>query len=169
MNMVKLDEAVTKYGASLFRYCAGVLCDYHEAQDAVQETFIKAYAGQATYTHDTNFGGWLYRIAYTTCVSMLRKRRFRLMTEREKAGQSRIPAADEGSHFLSEELVRALRTLTPEERSLLFARAVDDMDYRRMSQVFGASEAALRKRYERARKKLQENFQDLKGELLCTR
>jgi RNA polymerase sigma-70 factor (ECF subfamily) len=157
---MQLEEAVGKYGAVLFRYCCGVLCDYHDAQDAVQETFIKAYTKKAAYRRDTNFGGWLYRIAYNTCISLLRKKRFRLLAggeeAREKAdGYTGNPP--EG-RFLSKELVEALLTLSPEERALLFNRALDDLDYRQLAKIHNASEAALRKRYERARKKMQERL-----------
>jgi len=176
-NMMKLEAAVARYGGALFRYCAGILCDWHEAQDAVQETFIKAYTRQEIYREDGNFGGWLYRIAYNTCVSMLRKRRFLptawvpgLRVDGTKHNAASDGAYDDPSRFLSEELLGALRILSPQERALMLARAVADMDFRQMATIFGASEATLRKRYERARKKMQQCMGDRRNEgseMLC--
>ncbi|MCL2363990.1 MAG: RNA polymerase sigma factor [Defluviitaleaceae bacterium] len=181
-NMMGLEAAVARYGDGLFRYCAGILCDWHEAQDAVQETFIKAYSRQVVYREDGNFGGWLYRIAYNTCVSMLRKKRFRPAAARDGANNGsvyadgRVPQPDMryddpvATRFLSDELMQALRILSPQERALMLARAVDDMDFRQMAAVFGASEATLRKRYERARKKMQQCIGEMRNErseMLC--
>lgn len=157
--MITLEEAVKRYSATLFRYCSGVLCDYHEAQDAVQETFIKAYTKRESYRYDDNFGGWLYRIAYNTCLSMLRKKRFRPLGwgDSSKARESVSSDSVEG-RFLSEGLLKALRTLSAKERALIFSRALDDLDFRQLAIVYNTSAETLRKRYERARKKLQKHF-----------
>ena len=173
-NKMKLEAAVERYGGALFRYCAGIMCDWHEAQDAVQETFIKAYAQQVTYREDGNFGGWLYKIAYNTCVSMLRKKRFSPVSAASLA-RADDAAVQNGkvngtyddpamARFLSGELLQALQILSPQERALMLARAVDDMDFRQMAEIFGASEATLRKRYERARRKMQKCMMDVRNE-----
>jgi len=158
-NMMKLEMAVARYGGALFRYCAGILCDWHEAQDAVQETFIKAYTRQEAYREEGNLGGWLYRIAYNTCVSMLRKKRFK-PTATVREGAYDDPAA---ARFLSEDLLNALQVLSPQERALVLARAVADMDYRQMAATFNKSEATLRKQYERARRKMQQSMDKING------
>ena len=57
--------------------------------------------------------------------------------------------------LISEELHKALMMLKPLDRALLHGIAVEEMAYKELSVVFGKSETVLRKRYERARKKLQ--------------
>ena len=51
---IELNEAITLYGQNLMRYCHNILCDYHEAEDVVQMTFVKAYQKR----HEKSSGAW---------------------------------------------------------------------------------------------------------------
>lgn len=66
--------AVQLYGQPMLRYCHNILCDYFEAQDAVQMTFIKAYNKRNSFKNGTSLSAWLYRIAYTTCIDLLKRK-----------------------------------------------------------------------------------------------
>jgi RNA polymerase sigma-70 factor (ECF subfamily) len=143
-----LEEAVACYSHALLKYCCGLLCNYHDAQDAMQETFAKAYARRSAFRGEASVATWLYRIAYNTCLSMLRKRRFTTVPQGEQA----VTMADP---FMGSALAKALRTLPPKDRALVYSRAVEDMDYSELEIIHGLRAAALSKRYERARKKLQ--------------
>ena len=146
---MSLEEAITRYSHAILKYCYGLLCNYHDAQDAMQETFCKAYAGRDTFRGNAQVVTWLYKIAYNTCISMLRRRRF-------------FPApigADTAIHdpdpLIGGALSRALAALSPKERALVYARAVEGLDYGELEIIHRTRAATLRKRYERARKKLQ--------------
>ena len=74
-----IETVINTHNHALLRYCHSILCDYHEAQDAVQMTFIKAWQNRNKF----NGGGrdllnFLYRIAYNTCVDTIRMRKRRL-------------------------------------------------------------------------------------------
>lgn len=139
-----LAAAITAYGQPLLRYCHHVLCDYHEAQDAVQTAFIKAYEARARFQRGTNLRAWLYKIAYRVCIDLLRQKKRQLFAP--------PPAPD--PDYIGPDLRRALETLSPADRSLVFGRVLEGLSYAELSQIHGKSAAALRKRYERARKKL---------------
>ena len=145
---IPLEEAVTRYSHGLLKYCYGLLCHYHDAQDAMQETFAKAYARRGSFRGDASAVTWLYKIAYNTCLSMLRRRRFFGEPRREESAEMPDP-------FIGSALVKALGALKPKERALVYARAVEDIDYEQLEIIHGTRAATLRKRYERARKKLQ--------------
>jgi len=149
-DIFDIESVVAEFGQLILRYCHALLCDYHEAQDAVQLVFIKANAKQLRFAANTNLSAWLYKIAYNTCMDILRKRkrRERLL---EEAGNQRQEARNGG---MSPWLERALAQLTPKERALVFNRVVDEMGYDELAKIYGAKPAALRKRYERAKKKL---------------
>ncbi|MCI8477181.1 MAG: sigma-70 family RNA polymerase sigma factor [Oscillospiraceae bacterium] len=141
-----LTAAIGHYGQPLLRYCHHVLCDYHEAQDAVQIAFIKAYETRSRFHSGTNLRAWLYKIAFRTCVDLLRRRRRQLF----------LPPSDAGwdPGYIGPELRQALESLSPEDRGLLFGRILEECSYEELSQIYGKSAATLRKRYERARRKL---------------
>lgn len=140
-----LSAAIAQYGQPLLRYCHHILCDYHEAQDAVQTTFLKAWDNRGRFQAGTNLRAWLYKLAYRTCIDLLRTRRRQLFAP---------PLAPERPDYIGPALRAALEGLTPEERGLVFGRVMEELSYDELSAVYGKSAAALRKRYERARKKL---------------
>ena len=68
-----LEQLVRAYPPALLRYCTGILGNEHDAQDAVQKTFIKAWQRRYTLPDGgNNTRAWLYRIAYRTPLHMLR-------------------------------------------------------------------------------------------------
>ena len=71
----ELNDAIERYGQPLLRYCHNILCDYYEAQDVVQITFMKAYKKRRKFKSGTSLSAWLYRIAYTSCMDSLRKKK----------------------------------------------------------------------------------------------
>ena len=56
---IELNKAVELYGHRLLRYCHNILCDYTDAQDAVQETFIKAYYKRNLFRKNFSMQTWL--------------------------------------------------------------------------------------------------------------
>lgn len=69
--------------------------------------------------------------------------------------QDGMTSSKEDEHDFPETVKQVLLTLTPKDRALFFSRAVEEQSYKELSEIYGKSEAVLRKRYERARKKLK--------------
>ncbi|MCL1786436.1 MAG: sigma-70 family RNA polymerase sigma factor [Defluviitaleaceae bacterium] len=153
---VDLEHIVATYGDAILRYCHLLLGDYHEAQDAVQTTFIKAFYSPAAGRYAPgDMSPILYKIAYNGCMDILRRRkRFFSFLEREKSAASHSYIMPHDENGIGEEVAAALDSLSPKDRALVINRLVDGMDYDTLDRVYGASPAALRKRYERAKKKL---------------
>ncbi|MFN8482769.1 MAG: sigma-70 family RNA polymerase sigma factor [Anaerolineae bacterium] len=68
-------EMVTRYAPFVFRACLMVLQQQEDAEDAMQESLVKAVRGVGAYSHkdEAGFRGWLHRIALNTCISRLRR------------------------------------------------------------------------------------------------
>ena len=145
-----LADVIALYGHPLLRYCHHILCDYHDAQDAVQTTFIKAYDNHHRFRPGTSLSAWLYRLAYTTCVDLLRHRKRQLVTP---------PPTAADPDYIGEELRSALETLSPEQRALVYSRVIEQRSFDALAVIYGKPAATLRKRYERARKKLAQALQ----------
>ena len=73
-----LEEAVARYGQALLRYCHHILCDYHEAQDAVQTALLRAWDRRSRFRAGTNLEAWLYKLAYHACIDLIRQRKRQL-------------------------------------------------------------------------------------------
>jgi len=64
-----------QYAGVLYDLCMRILSDSHEAEDAVQETFINAYRNLSSFTYGSSHLPWLYRIATNVCLKFIRTRR----------------------------------------------------------------------------------------------
>ena len=147
---MELEPALQQYGNDILKYCYGILCDYHEAQDAMQDTFIKAYRSRESIREPEAYRPWLYKIAYRTCLNILQSKRKLLFV-----------AVPESSYNMDEpfpdpELLAALASLSPQDRAIFYSRAVEGMDYSQLESLYQMRGATLRKRYERAKKKLKD-------------
>ena len=142
----EFEALVEKYGYPMLRYCHSILCDYHEAQDAVQIAFIKAYQKRASFDSSKSISAWLYRIGYNTCVDIIRKRALRPSVK--------ISEPQEKDDFIPDNIKTALLSLSHMDRSLVYARVMEQRTYDELAAIHGKTPQALRKRYERARKKL---------------
>lgn len=144
----ELEEIINHYGEQLLRYATAILCDYHEAENIVQEVFISAYSNRATFD-GSNLSAWLYKITYNRCLNQLKKRKILYFSEIRS--EVVLPEEDKG---LSDEVLNALQKLKPKERALLYGRIMGEQSYKELSVLTGSSPAALRKQYERAKNKL---------------
>lgn len=145
-----LNKAIDIYGQSILKYCHNILCDYHEAEDVTQDVFIKAYKKREKFKAGTSLSAWLYRIAYTTCMDTLRKRKITMFIDKDFKNKY----SNSTNSYISDELKYALLKISPRDRALIFSRVFDNKDYSELEIIYKASSQSLRKRYERAKKKL---------------
>lgn len=146
----ELNEAISIYGQGLMRYCHNILCDYYEAEDVVQITFMKAYDKRKNFKEGTSLSAWLYRIAYTTSIDYIRKKKIQMILGKDIKNKE----YKSNEKYISDELRIALMKISPRERALLFSRVLDEKEYSELEVIYNTSSQTLRKRYERAKKKL---------------
>jgi len=147
-----LKEIIHNHANALLKYCYGILCNYADAEDAVQMTFIKLYQHQEKIETLDNLSTYLYKIAYRTSIDILRKSKRQLLL-----GDSEYEAAfieQRYDYEFPEELRNALFGLKPIERGLMINLVIDGMSYKELAKLYGRPEVYLRKKYERARAKL---------------
>lgn len=143
-----LEEVIARYGEPLLRYATTILCDYQEAEDVVQEVFLSAYQNRAAFD-GRHLSAWLYKITYHRSLNALKKRKVVPLDAAIDIAAPPAPPAE-----LSDEVLQVLTLLKPEERALLYGRIMEEESYETLSQRLGRSPAALRKQYERSKKKL---------------
>jgi len=157
-----LEAAVRLYGQRLFRYVYTLLCDWHEAEDVTQDVFVAACRAQGRFD-GANLSAWLYRIAYNKSMDHLRRRKvvsFQELREDTPAAERDFDAG------YSPNVIRALTRLTDRERAVLLGRITEELSYAELAKRCKLSEPALRKRYERAKKKLAEFLRETESEVL---
>jgi len=160
-------ELVERYSAPLFRLAWRIVGDEPTAEDAVQESFLRAYRSLARFDERARFATWLYRIAANTAIEMLRKRR-QLKLERSDDGvlpplPSTAPGPDRQA--LSGEVERAVRgaldDLSPLERAAFVLRHFEERSIAEICGALGLRESAGKQAIFRAVKKLRRALEPL--------
>ncbi|HEX6106936.1 MAG TPA: RNA polymerase sigma factor [Gemmatimonadales bacterium] len=163
-----LDGDLTAYAALMARYRDGfgryayhMLGNHEDAQEAMQDSFIRAYRALKDCREPDRFGAWLFRIVVNRCRTMRR----RLLRHRRFDGDlpDEIPVADHAPAAFEwrEEIARALARLRPHYREAFLLRYVEGLDYAEMARMTGAKEPALRMRVKRAGDQLRELLRDV--------
>ncbi|MGO4106186.1 RNA polymerase sigma factor [Paenibacillus sp. YAF4_2] len=143
-------------------YCFHVLGNPSEAEDAVQEVFLKAYTSIATYKPTISFSAWLYRIAHNHCLNLIKQRKKRLQLFNIIV---RLQVHEPANHTasLAEEI---LESLSVHDRQFVILRVIEEQSFSEIAEIMGEKEATLRKQFERLRKKIVRSSDWNRKELL---
>ncbi|OMD09181.1 RNA polymerase subunit sigma [Paenibacillus odorifer] len=143
---------IRAYERKIYTYCYYILRSHEEAEDAVQDIFVKVYQELRRYEKRFSFSAWLYKVAYHHCLDQVRKRKRRkrlLSLYKEQQPKAYYNPNDE------EPLQKLfMDDLTAEESNLLILKVVEQYSFEEMGQIMDCNSATLRKKFERLRKKL---------------
>ncbi len=148
-----------KYQQPIYNLCYRMLNNAHDAEDAAQEIFIRAYFKLDSYAETHKFSTWLFSIASHYCIDILRKRRFQLVSWDELAPWYPFPGQNvpqpEG-RLLAEETDREVRvlldTLSPDYRTVIILKYWHTMSCQDIAQTMGTTVSAIKSKLFRARK-----------------
>jgi RNA polymerase sigma factor (sigma-70 family) len=150
---------------ALYRYCLSILRHEQDAQDALQNTMIKAHQALADDGRDLQMRPWLFRVAHNECISSMRRRR----GTTELADDLPAAATTEERHAEREELrelERDLAELPERQRSALVLRELSGLSHDEIAAVLGVSPAVVKSTIFEARSALLQ-FRDGR-DLSCT-
>lgn len=152
----------------LFVYCYHMLGHRQEAEDAVQEVFLKAFERLDSYRETVSFSAWMYKIAYHHCLNLLSRAKLNRVVTFLRAGIQTVSRHEgekrvEDEEYLSSPLHVALSKLSAKERNLLILRVVEDRSYDELALLLDTKPATLRKQYERALKKCKTTVTMMEG------
>ncbi len=156
-----------RYEGRVRTICRGIV-GMDDADDMVQETFIKAWKGLGTYRQRNEFAAWLSTIARNTCRDYLRKRKRRpsisLDALTEEHGDQFAPVSGERSpddHVLNlelkDEVTAALNSLSEEQRRAVVYHYFDGLKYPEIAKEMRTSIGTVKSRLSRARASLRDD------------
>ncbi|MEA3246207.1 MAG: RNA polymerase sigma factor [Gemmatimonadota bacterium] len=140
---------VEHYYPRCLRFARNMLGSEQDAEEAVQDTFVRVYDSFSRFREDARFDPWLFRILANRCRSVLaRNKRHWAVIE---YGDLPLNAAeaDQGADW-AEEVRVVLDSLPAEQREAFLLRHVEDMSYEDIAAMTGAGLSALRMRVKRA-------------------
>ena len=148
-----LERLMAQYGTALLRMCCLYLRDYSLAEDAVQETFLKAYARLDSFRGDCSEQTWLMKIAINTCRDMLRSAWMR--HHDRYADLSKLPERAYCPEPPDDTIVQAVSALPPRLREAVLLRYWQGLTIAETAQVLRLSPEAIKKRLRRANARLR--------------
>ena len=165
-------ELVNAYQTAVYNLCYRMMGDPHEAEDAAQETFIRAYKSLKTYDNQRAFSTWLLSIAAHYCIDQLRKKRLKV-TRIEDMPHLEIPDPGpnpEVSLVKNEQQNRIkalLNVLSETDRAIVIMFYWYEFCYAEIAETLNLTNSAVKSRIHRARaqmaKSWNENNQTLSG------
>jgi RNA polymerase sigma-70 factor (ECF subfamily) len=152
---------VEAYQKPVYNLAYRMLGNSVEAEDAAQETFIRAYTRLETYDPARKFSSWMLSIASHYCIDMLRRRRANTLSidDLPPMIDLSMPRATQPEQVVVEgqvadEVQRLLDTLPPSYRTPVILRYWYDMSYKEIAETMGVTESTIKTRLHRARAKL---------------
>jgi RNA polymerase sigma factor (sigma-70 family) len=151
---------IKKYQEKLYWHIRRMVVEHEDANDVLQNVFIRVWNGLENFREDSQLYTWLYRIATNECLSYLeqQKRRSALPLDESESGLSNKIVADKyfDPNKLEWKLQLAIQQLPEKQRVVFTLRYYDEMPYEEMSRVLETSEGALKASYHHAVKKIED-------------
>jgi RNA polymerase sigma-70 factor (ECF subfamily) len=149
-------QLVERHYADCLRYAMRWLGNAHDAEEAVQDAFVRAFRSLSRFDDNRKFKGWLFGILLNRCrtAGAMRGR-----TEGPLVSMEALTAAElsgDSHNRFDTDVQRALMTLEPSHREALLLKYVEDWTYEEIAELTGTRVSALKMRVKRARERLTE-------------
>jgi len=173
----EFSRLVDTYSSKIYRLALKMLSQQQDAEDVLQETFVKAYRGLKTFDGRSKLSTWLFRIATNEALMVIRRKHPEIVSidepiETEEGEQEPVQIVDwcclPENELLSEEtrekLDAAVQKLPERLRVVFLLRDINDISTHETAEVLGLSDTAVKTRLSRARLRLREELSAYFGE-----
>lgn len=161
-------ELITRYQKKIYALVYNMTSHRQDAEDLVQDVFVKAYASLKHFQGNSSFYTWVYRIAVNRTINFLKKRSRRAGVSLDDMDQGverdpayvelsarESPVRDAGLAELQVRLNKALLTLSEKHRAVVVMHDIQGLPHEEIAKVLGCSEGTVRSRLFYARQHLQ--------------
>jgi RNA polymerase sigma-70 factor (ECF subfamily) len=171
-NPVAFSQLVESYQKPVYNLCYRMLGNAEDAEDASQETFLRAYKSMRRYDRSRPFSTWLLSIAAHYCIDQIRRRRMTVVSIED------LPVPDLPDHALGLEAtvglkeqqrrVRALlETLDAIDRAAVIMYYWYDFSYEEISRALSLTESAVKSRLHRARRAMAQIWVEQQPQMIA--
>lgn len=159
------DTLMRTYGEPVYWQIRKLVVRHEDADDILQNVFLKAWNNLHSFRGDAKLSTWLYKIAVNESINFLNKERTRNQLTVDEGDDSFLLNNIEADEFfdgdeLQAELLKAVAKLPEKQRIVFNMRYYDEMKYEEISEILGTSVGALKASYHHAVKKIEEIFSE---------
>lgn len=153
-------QLVEQYSEQLYWQIRKIVLDHEDANDVLQNSFIKIWSAIDNFRGDSKLSTWLYRIAINESIAFLNKQRAQNNISIDDADTFLLSKLEGDPYFDGDEaqlvLQKAILTLPEKQRLVFNMKYFDEMKYEEMSEILKTSVGALKASYHHAVKKIEE-------------
>lgn len=158
------NEVIRRYSEPLYWQIRRMVENHDDANDLLQNTFMKAWSSIDSFRGEAKLTTWLYKIAINESITFLNKERKRNNISIDDEDTFLLNSIEADRYTDGDELLKKLRmaiATLPEKQRLVFnMRYYDEMKYEQMSEILGTSVGALKASYHLAVKKIEQFFEN---------
>lgn len=151
---------VREYQQRIYWHIRKMVIDHDDADDLVQDVFIKVWNNLDTFREDSKLYTWIYRIATNECLNFLRKKKNKFFLPIHDVNSELSKKLDNSPHIDGDEiqmkLQKALLKLPDKQRMVFNMKYFDDMKYEEIAEITETSVGGLKASYHHAVKKIEE-------------
>ena len=158
------NEMVRQYSERLYWHVRGIVGSHEDADDILQEVFIKVWGALEKFRGESDTFTWLWRIATNESISHLRKARVRAALSFTRLDDEAARVCDPDPYFDGDAAMRRLRkalaALPDKQRTVFTMRYWEELSYEQISEITGTSVGALKASYHFAYEKVKQFLTD---------
>ena len=157
---IAFKQLVHQYQKPLYFHIRNIVLNHDDADDVLQNTFIKVFSNIANFKGDSKLYSWMYRIATNESLSFIEQRAKKQGVSNEEIQQKAIMNLQSDVYFEGNEIQLKLQkaiAILPEKQQLVFKmRYFEEIKYENMSEILDTSVGALKASYHHAVKKIED-------------
>ena len=155
---------VTQYSEQLYWQIRRMVYSHEDANDLLQNTFIKAWLNIDYFRGEAKLSTWLYRIALNECLTFLNKQKAQATVSLDDPEADVLQKLESDAYFSGDRiqmmLQKALLSLPEKQRMVFNLKCYQEMKYEEMSEIFGTTVGALKASYHHAVKKIEKKLEE---------
>lgn len=169
-----LTELFRRYKDRIYRFAFRLLGNSAQAEDVLQETFLRIHNNASTWQPSARFASWAFRIARNLCVDEKRKYWNRQVVIESQMGAEEGrdalavftscdsgPRAESEDSVMAEKIREAIESLSPEQQEVMVLSKYHGMSYHEIAEILGISQESVKQRAYRAHMRLRSSLRPL--------
>ena len=153
------EQIVKEYSEQLYRQIRRMVFSHEDANDLLQNTFVKAWLNIDYFRGDAKMSTWLYRIAFNECLTFLNKQRANNQISIDEINAEMIGKLESDPYFdgdaTQKAFLKAIQSLPEKQRIVFNLKYFKEMKYEEISEILGTSIGGLKASYHHAVKKIE--------------
>jgi len=158
-------ELVRRYQSILYKHIRRMVIDHADADDLLQETFVKAWKSLHRFEGKSKLKTWLYTIASNTCLTFLNQKKKRFFLPIADISGELTQKLSQNQDLMNSDVIQytfqaALLKLPEKQRLVFNMRYFDELSYEEIAEITGVSIGGLKANYHHAVKKIEESIKN---------